>query len=160
MHTINTLKITLGQVQERIDLADKTVRESAASILRRSQRNGPAPVALLDMPVIPLPEVDALPVALFKVAQHRHLSAQDRDSREYKCHVGYRRSLNVVLREEATPEELVAAIKAADERAALYVALDAKYTEDTKAAIAEHVKAQHGACVELLALCAQTGETL
>ena len=158
MHTLNTVKLSLGDVQMRIDAADKIVREKAKAIVERHYRRGPAPVALDDMDKIKLPEVSTLPFALYAVAVENDLLFCDKPQRRpYKYDVANRCALSVTLDPKATPEQLVAAIKAADERAALYTALDAEYTEATKAAIAEHVKAQHGACLELVGLCAQVG---
>jgi len=152
-------KITPEQVDARLAKADKRYVAASNAATKTHYRHDGAPVNVpQDVTMPPLPNVPSIPDALHEVLHGDCLASNQDTLRKQDATFGGRSYIflrQVRVLAKATPAQLVAAIKAADEYASEVECISAGYLADVNAAIAEHTAKQVEAVNELAGLVAQ-----
>lgn len=157
--------ISPQQVQARILHADQRVRAAANSmIVRFLRRSEDGVFTPSDLQPPPLPAVPAAPdavvdmfgghVSIWHLTTHRHhddMTAIHRDS-IFRINPGLIPAIEV-----ATPEQIVAAITAADRYADELEQLDREYKQTVLESVAAHTRDQSEFVRDLVALVSQIG---
>lgn len=153
-------KITPEQVVARIAKADKRfVAASNAATKTHYRHEGAHVKAPEDVTMPELPTVPGIPDALYDVMQGECLPSAQKERRREEGTFGWRSCIfhrMPIVTQAATPAQLVAAIKAADEYATQAEQISRDYLASVEAAIGRHVAAQVEAVNELAGLVAQS----
>lgn len=148
-------RITPEMIQSRMSIADRRVRAAALDMVARLYSRadfGALPPD--DMDSLALPHVPPIPASVLAVAMcPREHSVSAR--RELPLDARTRDSLGCTVRENATPTQIVTAIRDADAYAAEFERLAAQYESDTALAIEAHTDAHAGAVLDLIELVGQ-----
>jgi len=153
-HTLDRIStITLDRVAARMLQADARIRAAAADMVDRYYRRGSAPVVPTDLEALEMPTIPPVPDSIGAVLYDWSGSCQAAYSPQYRnCIISDVKTASV--RNTATAAQLVAAIRDADEYAALYERRATEYREATAKAIEAHAAGSVDAVRELTALCA------
>lgn len=152
-------RITPEQVAARLAKADKRFVAASNAATRTHYRHEGAPVNVPEDVAMPgLPNVPGIPDAVHDVLHGDCLASNQGSLRKQDATFGGRSYIflrHVLVLAKASPAQLVAAIKAADEYAAQAEQISRDYLTSVEAAVASHVAGQVEAVNELAGLVAQ-----
>jgi hypothetical protein len=165
----STSTLTTTMIEARLLAADTRVRAAANDMVdRHHKRAKTGPNWLADAPFAECPYVPPVPQAVLDVVAGDGVGTWSRGpSREQQFTAIHRDGLmsrhtyhgspQPLIRSNATPSQLVAAIHAADEYAAEFERLATEYRDTITRANAAHAASQADSVRELVGLCADQG---
>ena len=149
--------VTLDMIRARLGQSDQRTLAAAGDMSERFHRRGPAPVCPDDLPSPELPAVAAVPDAVQSILTEIDFWSTG-ERRPQQMTAVCRKSIfptgSAVL-SSASPTQMVAAIRSADEYATQMEQKAAAYRETVAAAVAAHTSSHADAARELVGLCGQ-----